>query len=100
MHNFFPEFNRVLKKGGHIFFWSNGGGLNGKKLDIYKYLKEDYNCKDLKKKSSKTSQSKKTINLESFCSALWENKDRHKKLNAPFKGKEGKHRFRGIFVKK
>jgi SAM-dependent methyltransferase len=93
--NFFPEFNRVLKKGGHLFVRSNGGGLRGKgghvvlKLKVYEYLKNDY-------KSYRTPGR----DLEGFALALWGDKNRYKNLKKEFTKKEWKKTFNGIFIKK
>jgi len=93
--NFFPEFSRVLKKGGHLFVWSNGGGCHSAdghvvaKLKVYNYLKDNYKSCRMPGKD-----------LESFSKALWGDENRYKKLNKEFTKEEWKKRFNGLFIKK
>ena len=86
--SFLPEFYRVLKPGGHLFFWSNAGHFDNQKMSMFSYLDDYFN--PIKK-------SAKTPDKYALSKMLWGNKKAYK--NPERSEEEIRYKFRGLFMK-
>jgi len=86
---FFPEFHRVLKPGGHLFFWSNAGFFDWKKKEMFNWLLDNF---EPQKKNRRISSS------ETLSQMMWGDKTSY--LKKEVSEKELKFRFRGLMKKR